>query len=140
MKTCTYLALAASAKLAFAHTTIFAAWINDVDQGLGNTADGYIRTPPNNDPVKDVTSSDMTCNVNNVATAETLSVAAGDKVRHSPLWLISSFPLTRSMSSSHLSGTITIELPRMTLSHLLTSDLSWSTLPLPRLAQLVTGG
>ncbi|GAB7353355.1 hypothetical protein MBLNU459_g3840t1 [Dothideomycetes sp. NU459] len=79
MKTFALLALAASAKLAFAHTTIYAAWINDVDQGLGNSASGYIRSPPNNNPVKDVTSSDMTCNVNNVATTKTLSVAAGDK-------------------------------------------------------------
>jgi cellulase len=81
MKNFALIALAASAKLAFAHTTIYAAWINGEDQGLGNSADGYIRSPPNNNPVKDVTSSDMTCNVNNVATAETLSVAAGDEVR-----------------------------------------------------------
>ncbi|KAL1311451.1 hypothetical protein AAFC00_001611 [Neodothiora populina] len=79
MKNAALIALIASAKLAFAHTTIYAGWINDVDQGLGNTAAGYIRSPPNNNPVKDVTSSDMTCNVNNVATAKTLSVAAGDK-------------------------------------------------------------
>lgn len=49
------LALAAAAKLAYAHTTVYAVWINDVDQGLGNSDSGYIRSPPNNDPVKDVT-------------------------------------------------------------------------------------
>ncbi|KAL1621014.1 hypothetical protein SLS56_009430 [Neofusicoccum ribis] len=82
MKTNTYsmLALAAAAKLANAHTTVMAAWINDVDQGLGNSADGYIRSPPSNSPITDVTSTDMTCNVNNVATAKTLSVKAGDKL------------------------------------------------------------
>ncbi|KAK7541744.1 glycosyl hydrolase family 61-domain-containing protein [Phyllosticta paracitricarpa] len=74
------LALAATAKLACAHATVFAAWINDVDQGLGNSDSGYIRSPPNNDPIKDVTSTDMTCNVNNVETAKTLKVAPGDKV------------------------------------------------------------
>ncbi|KAL0261696.1 hypothetical protein SLS55_003126 [Diplodia seriata] len=81
MKTNMYgmLALAAAAKLANAHTTVFAAWINDEDQGLGNSDSGYIRSPPNNNPIKDVTSTDMTCNVNNVATAKTLSVKSGDK-------------------------------------------------------------
>ncbi|KKK23691.1 endoglucanase [Aspergillus rambellii] len=75
------LALAATAKLVSAHATVFAVWINDVDQGLGNSASGYIRSPPNNSPITDVTSTDMTCNVNgNVATAKTLSVAAGDKI------------------------------------------------------------
>ncbi|KAL4893235.1 putative endo-beta-1,4-glucanase D [Aspergillus ambiguus] len=75
------LALAAAAKLVDAHATVFAVWINDEDQGLGNTADGYIRSPPNNNPVMDVTSSDMTCNVNgDTAAAKTLPVKAGDKV------------------------------------------------------------
>ncbi|RDW73012.1 putative endo-beta-1,4-glucanase D [Coleophoma cylindrospora] len=68
------------ASAATAHTTIWNIWLNDVDQGVGNSAAGYIRSPPNNNPVKDITSSDMTCNVNNVATAKTVSVAAGDKV------------------------------------------------------------
>lgn len=74
------LALAAMAKLAYAHATVYAVWINDVDQGLGNSDSGYIRSPPNNNPVKDVTSTDMTCNVNNVETAKTLEVAVGDKI------------------------------------------------------------
>ncbi|KAH7053154.1 putative endo-beta-1,4-glucanase D [Macrophomina phaseolina] len=82
MKTGSYslLALAAAAKLASAHATVYAAWINDEDQGLGNSASGYIRSPPNNDPIKDVTSTDMTCNVNGAtAAAKTLSVKSGDK-------------------------------------------------------------
>ncbi|KAL4938836.1 glycosyl hydrolase family 61-domain-containing protein [Aspergillus oleicola] len=75
------LALAAGAQLAAAHTTVMAVWINDEDQGLGNGDDGYIRSPPNNNPVQDVTSTDMTCNVNGkTAAAKTLEVAAGDKI------------------------------------------------------------
>ncbi|KAE8155248.1 glycoside hydrolase [Aspergillus avenaceus] len=74
------LALAAAAKLATAHTTVHAVWINDVDQGEGNSDSGYIRSPPSNSPITDVTSKDMTCNVNNVETAKTLSVKSGDKI------------------------------------------------------------
>ncbi|KAF7586634.1 hypothetical protein BBP40_008544 [Aspergillus hancockii] len=74
------LALAAAAKLVSAHTTVHAVWINDVDQGEGNSASGYIRSPPSNSPITDVTSTDMTCNVNNKATAKTLEVKSGDKV------------------------------------------------------------
>ncbi|KAF2500872.1 hypothetical protein BU16DRAFT_523610 [Lophium mytilinum] len=80
MKSFALLALAAAARLAQAHTTVYAIWVNDVDQGLGNSASGYIRSPPNNDPVKDVTSKDMTCNVNNAATTKTISVVGGDKI------------------------------------------------------------
>lgn len=81
MRSSTYsFALAALASLATAHSTVYNIYVNDVDQGLGNSAAGYIRTPPNNNPVKDITSSDMTCNVNNVATAKTVSVDAGDKI------------------------------------------------------------
>ncbi|KAL4773893.1 endo-beta-1,4-glucanase D [Aspergillus nidulans var. acristatus] len=81
MKFSSVLALAASAKLVASHATVFAVWINDEDQGLGNTADGYIRTPPNNSPVTDVTSTDLTCNVNgDQPAAKTLEVAAGDKI------------------------------------------------------------
>lgn len=74
------LALAGAARLANAHATVFAIWVNGVDQGLGNSASGYIRSPPNNDPIKDVTSTSMTCNVNNAATAKTIEVKTGDKV------------------------------------------------------------
>jgi cellulase len=75
------LALAAAAKLVNAHATVHAVWINDVDQGAGNSASGYIRTPPNNSPITDVTSPDLTCNVNGKnPVAKTLSVKAGDKV------------------------------------------------------------
>ncbi|PYH93368.1 hypothetical protein BO71DRAFT_484645 [Aspergillus ellipticus CBS 707.79] len=83
MKPSTYgmFALAAASKLVNAHTTVQAVWINGEDQGLGNTDSGYIRSPPSNSPVKDVTSTDMTCNVNgDQAAAKTLSVKSGDVV------------------------------------------------------------
>lgn len=81
MKSYAILALAAAAKLADAHATVFNIWVNDVDQGLGNSASGYIRSPPNNDPIKDVTSSSMTCNVNGgTAAAKTIEVSGGDTI------------------------------------------------------------
>ncbi|KAF2257988.1 hypothetical protein CC78DRAFT_538136 [Lojkania enalia] len=81
MKTFALAALVAyAAPFAAAHATVFAAWINDVDQGLGNSASGYIRSPPNNDPIVDVTSTDMTCNKNNAATAKTLEIKGGDQI------------------------------------------------------------
>ncbi len=50
-----------------------------VDQGLNK----YIRVPPNNNPVTDVTSTDLTCNVNGRTGTgvSTLSIAAGTTVR-----------------------------------------------------------
>jgi hypothetical protein len=76
-----FLASAAVVALANAHTTIWNAFVDGVNQGVGNSAAGYIRSPPNNNPVKDIESSAMTCNVNNVATAKTIDVKAGSKVR-----------------------------------------------------------
>ena len=71
----------AFASLASAHATFQQLWINGEDQGLGNSASGYIRSPPSNSPVKDVTSTDITCNVNgDQAAAKTLSVKGGDVV------------------------------------------------------------
>ncbi|KAL1900765.1 hypothetical protein Cpir12675_000779 [Ceratocystis pirilliformis] len=62
-----------------AHTTLFTAWVNDVDQGEGRNV--YIRSPPNNNPVKDLTSPDLVCNVNGgKAVPEFVSAAAGDKI------------------------------------------------------------
>ncbi|KAF2204117.1 hypothetical protein GQ43DRAFT_205631 [Delitschia confertaspora ATCC 74209] len=80
MKTSALLALAAASRLALCHTTVHAIFVNDVDQGAGNSASGYIRSPPNNNPITDVQSSAMTCNVNNAATAKTIDVKGGDKI------------------------------------------------------------
>ncbi|KAH8601452.1 putative endo-beta-1,4-glucanase D [Bisporella sp. PMI_857] len=71
---------AALASSVAAHATIWNIYVNDVDQGVGNSASGYIRSPPSNSPIKDITSTGLTCNVNNAATAKTITVAAGDKI------------------------------------------------------------
>lgn len=64
---------------ASAHTRIYGAWINGEFQGDGRT--DYIRSPPNNDPVKDVTSADIVCNVAGATAAPSfVSAAAGDDV------------------------------------------------------------
>lgn len=68
------LALASSVS---AHTLMYGAWVNGVDQGDGRNA--YIRSPPNNSPVKDLASPDLVCNVNGgKAVPNFLSAAAGD--------------------------------------------------------------
>ncbi|CAE6482654.1 unnamed protein product [Rhizoctonia solani] len=68
----------ASASAAYAHATVRAVFINGVDQGNGENT--YIRSPPNNSPVKDLASSDVACNVNNVAVPKTLEVSGGDVI------------------------------------------------------------
>ncbi|KAG7094455.1 hypothetical protein E1B28_008051 [Marasmius oreades] len=40
----------------------------------------YIRSPPTNEPVKDIYSNDMTCNVHNRAVPQTVNVATGDNL------------------------------------------------------------
>ncbi|KAF8980032.1 glycosyl hydrolase family 61-domain-containing protein [Cyathus striatus] len=57
------LSLLASAALANAHFTMQYIWVNGADQGQNN----YIRVPPSNNPVTDVTSTDLTCNVNGLS-------------------------------------------------------------------------
>ena len=82
MKFSTALVFAAAAVGVQAHATVYSIWVNDVDQGSGcNGASGYIRCPPNNNPVKDLTSSAVACNVNNSPVAKTVPVKSGDKVR-----------------------------------------------------------
>ncbi|KAF5373265.1 hypothetical protein D9615_007473 [Tricholomella constricta] len=69
--------LASFIAAATAHATVYGAWINGVFQGDGRNT--YIRSPPNNNPVKDLKSSAMACNVNNRVVPKTLSVKSGDK-------------------------------------------------------------
>ncbi|KAG8721019.1 hypothetical protein FRC08_016329 [Ceratobasidium sp. 394] len=76
MKFATLAVTLLSAGFVSAHTTVYGAWINGVFQGDGRN--NYIRSPPNNNPVKDLTSSAMACNVNNRVVPKTLSVKAGD--------------------------------------------------------------
>lgn len=53
-------------------------WINGADQGQNTN----IRVPPNNNPVTDVTSTDLTCNVNGLSgsTVSTGTVPSGATV------------------------------------------------------------
>lgn len=64
-------------------------WTYTVAGTDANTADGtiatFIRSPPSNSPVKDLTSTDVRCNVNGATEAATsFSAAAGDVI--SPEW------------------------------------------------------
>ncbi|KAJ7287802.1 glycoside hydrolase [Mycena rebaudengoi] len=72
------LALALLPALVRAHHTMQYLWVNGVDQGLNHN----IRIAPNNNPVVDVTSKDMTCNVNGLTgtNVSTLSIAAGTNI------------------------------------------------------------
>ncbi|KAJ3571920.1 hypothetical protein NP233_g3444 [Leucocoprinus birnbaumii] len=63
---------------ALAHTRVWGVWVNGVDQGDGRSQ--YIRSPPTNNPVKDLNSSAMTCNVNNSPVSRRVSVKSGDKL------------------------------------------------------------
>jgi cellulase len=54
--------------------------VNGVDQGVGNKQGGYIDSPPNNNPVLDVTSKAIECNVAGVKAAKSISIAGGDEV------------------------------------------------------------
>ncbi|CAE6503020.1 unnamed protein product [Rhizoctonia solani] len=78
MKFAAIAALLASASAAYAHTTVKAVFINGVDQGNGENT--YIRSPPNNNPVKDLTSDFVACNVNSRAVSKTLEVSGGDVI------------------------------------------------------------
>ncbi|KDQ19695.1 carbohydrate-binding module family 1 protein [Botryobasidium botryosum FD-172 SS1] len=71
-------ALASLATTAQAHTRVWGIWLNGVDQGNG--VDNYIRSPPTNDPVKDLNSQAMSCNVNNRPVSRTIDVKSGDTV------------------------------------------------------------
>ncbi|KAJ7901986.1 glycoside hydrolase [Mycena olivaceomarginata] len=64
--------------LARAHFTLQYVWANGVDGGYNN----YVRVPPNNNPVTDVASADLTCNVGGASGAgvQTLSVAGGANI------------------------------------------------------------
>ncbi|CBX98254.1 hypothetical protein IAQ61_010352 [Plenodomus lingam] len=82
MKTSSLLALAAAggSQLVAAHTTVYNILVNGKDQGLGNKAGGYIDSPPNNNPLVDVTSKDMTCNVAGTKATTSVTVAGGDEI------------------------------------------------------------
>ncbi|RMJ11224.1 hypothetical protein CDV36_009124 [Fusarium kuroshium] len=67
----------AMASTVSAHARMYGVWVNGEDQGNGQNV--YIRTPPSNSPVKDLSSADIVCNVNGgTAAPEFVSAAAGD--------------------------------------------------------------
>ncbi|KAK7040264.1 hypothetical protein VNI00_009730 [Paramarasmius palmivorus] len=78
MQLASLLVLASCIATAFAHTTVYGVWVNDAFQGDGRNQ--YIRSPPNNNPVKDLKSSAMACNVNNRAVPNYVTVKSGDKL------------------------------------------------------------
>ncbi|KAM0323726.1 hypothetical protein ACHAQA_008663 [Verticillium albo-atrum] len=60
-----------------AHAQMYGIWVNGVDQGDGRK--DYIRSPPNNSPVKDLASSDIVCGPNGgTAVPSFAKAAAGD--------------------------------------------------------------
>ncbi|KAI1484851.1 glycosyl hydrolase family 61-domain-containing protein [Biscogniauxia mediterranea] len=60
-----------------AHTRVYSIWVNGVDQGDGRST--YIRSPPTNDPVKDLSSANLVCNVNGGTPGSAfVTAAAGD--------------------------------------------------------------
>ncbi|KAG6811930.1 hypothetical protein H0H92_005159 [Tricholoma furcatifolium] len=72
------LSVLVAAALANAHFTMQYIWDNGVDEGHNN----YIRVPPSNYPVTDVTSTDLTCNVNGLSGlgVHTLTIDAGTNI------------------------------------------------------------
>lgn len=69
--------LAASSGLVSAHYMVTNMFINGVDQGPGKC----MRIPPNTNPVTDINSNDMSCNVNGATpVARVCPVAAGSEI------------------------------------------------------------
>ncbi|KAJ3476146.1 hypothetical protein NLI96_g11364 [Meripilus lineatus] len=68
----------ALAAVANAHFTMQYIWVNGADQGQNTD----LRVPPNNNPVTDVTSTDLTCNVNGLSGAgvNTATIPAGANI------------------------------------------------------------
>ncbi|CAG8982261.1 hypothetical protein HYALB_00004495 [Hymenoscyphus albidus] len=87
MKYSTVLASSALMAVASAHTWIFQASVNGVDQGVGSTAAGidaslaYVRVPKNNDPLKKLDDKNLACNINgDIPVAKTIDVPDGAEV------------------------------------------------------------
>lgn len=80
MKFSQVLAVAAASQLASAHTTVWNILVNGKDAGVGREAGGYIDSPPNNNPVTDVTSKAMECNVAGTKASKSITVKGGDKI------------------------------------------------------------
>ncbi|KAI1759303.1 lytic polysaccharide monooxygenase [Hypoxylon sp. FL1150] len=69
----------ALANVVYGHSRMFSVWVNDVDQGDGRSL--YIRSPPTNSPIKDISNATIVCNVDgDQAVAQFVTAAAGDKL------------------------------------------------------------
>jgi cellulase len=80
MKLSLFLSAGCSTSLVSAHAYVWGITVNGKDMGRGDQV-GYVRKIKNNDPVKDVKSKDMTCNVNSGPAAKFIDIKGGDKVR-----------------------------------------------------------
>ncbi|KIJ42694.1 lytic polysaccharide monooxygenase [Sphaerobolus stellatus SS14] len=78
MQLLSLLSTLAFATFAAAHATVWGVWVNGVDQGDGRNL--YIRSPPNNNPVKNITLPDIACNVDNRLVPNKVPVQAGDNL------------------------------------------------------------
>lgn len=74
----TLVAVGALATTVSAHATVYGIWVNGAFKGDGRNQ--YIRSPPNNNPVKDIAGTQINCNVNNRQVSSTVSVKAGDQI------------------------------------------------------------
>ena len=82
-----------------AHTRVWSVWVNGSDQGAG--AGRYIRQPPTNNPVKNLTSSDIRCNTNGYSPVGTyVSVPAGGTVTTE--WCTQALPFADQCGSNLL--------------------------------------
>jgi len=81
MKLLALVSLSLSAHLVAGHAYVWGISVNGKDEGRGDAVPGYIRKIFNNDPVKDVKSSDMTCNKNKGPNSLFINAKGGDKVR-----------------------------------------------------------
>jgi cellulase len=80
-----FLALALASSVS-AHSIMYGVSVNGVDQGEGTSK--YIRSPPNNSPVKDLRSPDLVCGVNGGTPAPSfVKAAGGDTVTFEWLWM-----------------------------------------------------
>ncbi|KAI1814356.1 glycoside hydrolase [Poronia punctata] len=66
-----------AASTASAHQNLHQFWVNDESAGF----EVGIRMPPSNNPVTDVTSDDIVCNVPGTNSAETIPAKAGDTIK-----------------------------------------------------------
>jgi cellulase len=79
MKLLNILVAAAMSTVVAGHTYVWGIDVNGKSMGRGDSDGGYIRKIYNNDPVKDLTSQDMTCNRNKGPAVRTVDLKGGDQ-------------------------------------------------------------